>query len=164
MSNLAPARRAKATYFTDGVMREVVVKQEPALHFTLLDIIHKLFVFLGAQSGGNERLSFTASEKRGAVDARQPTNLAAYRADFREPAAIRPAPAIENVVAKEGFFQMIENFFGHLSLFRFVLRITFDDFLFQSVNCRVTIALLLAGSVDRKSTRLNSSHVKISYA
>src|SRR5256714_1339095 len=145
MSNLAPARGAKASYFTHRVMREVVVEQETSLDLTFFKVVHKLLVLFGAERGCNERLSFTASEKGGAVYARQPANFTAYRSYFGKPPAIGSAAIIENVVTKEGFLQVVENLFRHLSFFRFILGVALYDLFFQGVNGGIAVAFFLVG-------------------
>src|SRR6185312_11163194 len=98
-------------------MREVVVEQEAALDLALLDIIHKLLVFFSTERGGYNRLGFTASEKSRAVNAWQPADFAADRAYFREPATIGAAAAIKDIVAENGFLQIVEHLLGHLPFF-----------------------------------------------
>src|SRR6266540_6448148 len=98
-------------------MREVVVQQKATLNLTLLYIVHKLLVFFSAQGGGDQSLCFAPSKECGTVDARQPANLAAYRADFGKSTAVRSPAAIENIVAEDGFLKMVEKLFRHLSFF-----------------------------------------------
>ena len=62
MSDLAPAGGTKPAYFTDGVMREVVVKKEATFELTLFEIVNELLVFLCAKSGCHQSLGFTASK------------------------------------------------------------------------------------------------------
>src|SRR6185295_11528173 len=107
-------------------MREVVMEQEAAFYFALFQVIHEPLVFLGSQRGCYQRLGLTASEQSRTMNARQPPNFAADRTNFREAAAIRTAALVENIVAENGFLQVIENLLGHLSSLGLVFGIAFD--------------------------------------
>ena len=82
MSNLAPAGRTKATDFTHRVLREVVVEQETTLDFALLEVVHELLVFFGAERRGNERLGFTTRKQGRTMNAWQPTHFTGDRLEF----------------------------------------------------------------------------------
>src|ERR1700682_2906065 len=83
VTNLTPARGTKAAHFANRVMRKVIVEQEAAFHFTLLQVIHELLVFLGAERGSYQRLRFTACKQSRTVNTWQPADFAAYRTNFR---------------------------------------------------------------------------------
>src|SRR6266404_1411376 len=131
-------------------MRKVVVKQEAAFDFALLEIIHELFVFLGSQRSGYQRLSFTTCKQSRTVNARQPANFAAYRTNFREAASIGASSLVEYIVAEDSFLQVIENLLRHLSLLNLILRIRFDDFFLQRINGGIAVAFFLAGRIQRR--------------
>src|SRR6267142_5712782 len=83
------------------------------------------------------------------MDPWKPANFAAYWSYLGEPAAIGTATVIENIVTKDGFFQVVENLFRHLSFFRFILGIAFYDLFFQGINGSVAVAFFLVGCIER---------------
>src|SRR2546421_328841 len=154
MTNLAARGRAEASDFADRKVREVVVQQEAPLDLALFDVVYELLVVFCAERGGDERLRLAACEKSGAVNARQPTNLARDRSNLREAATIRAASVVQDVVAENRLFEMIENLFRHLSLLRLIFWIGFDDLFFERVNRSVTRALLLLRRIERGAQTL----------
>src|SRR5712691_1729207 len=129
-------------------MRKVVVKQKTALDLAFFEVVHKLLVLFSAESGGNECLSFTTGEKCGAVNAWQPTNLATYRSNLREPPTIRPASVVENIVTKDRLLQMVEDHLRHQSLLRLIFGIRLDNFFLKRVDGGVAVPLFLAGGIQ----------------
>ena len=125
------------------------MEQEASLDFALLEVVHELLVFLGSERRRDQRLRLTASEKRRTVNARQPTNFAADRTNFGEPATIRTATFVENIVAEDRLFQMIEDLFRHLPFLRLIFRIRLDNFFLQRVNRGIARALFLVGRIER---------------
>jgi len=47
---------------------------------------------------------------------------------------IRPAAAVKDIVAENGFLQGVKDLLGHQPFFGYIFRIGFNDFLFQRVN------------------------------
>ena len=151
MSNLAAARRAKAADFANRVMREVVMEQEAAFDFALLQIVHELLVFFRAQGRGDNGLSFTARKQRRAVNPRQPADLARNGPNLRETPAIGTSTLVQDIVAEDGFFQVIEDDLRRPTLLRLILGIGFDDFLLERVDRGITVAFFLLGRVERRA-------------
>src|SRR5215213_3473375 len=109
------------------------MKQEATFDFALLEIVDELLVFLGTECRGDQRLRFTAREKRGAVNARQPTNLTGDRSNLRKPSPVGTATFVQDVVAEDIFFQVIEDEFRHLSSFRLIFWIGIGNFFLERV-------------------------------
>ena len=76
MADLAARRRAEASDFAHGVVREVVVQQEATLELALFQVVDELLVFFRAECRRDQRLRFTACKQRRAVRARQPADFA----------------------------------------------------------------------------------------
>src|SRR6185503_2134047 len=112
VSDLAPARRTETPDFTDRVLRKIVVEQKAAFDFALLQIVDELLVFLGAESCRNERLRLAAREKRRAVHAWQPADFRGDRTNLRKPSPIGTPPLVENIVAEDHLFELIEDQFS----------------------------------------------------
>src|SRR5436305_820544 len=77
--------------------------------------------------------------------------------------AIRPTAAIEDVVAEDLLFQVIEDRLGHRALLWLIFRIALDDFFLQRVDGGVARALFLARRIERcaqtfRVVPLNLSH------
>ena len=72
------------------------------------------------------RLRFAAGEKRRAVRARKPAGLDRNRTNFGEPAAVGTPAVVQNVVAEDALFQLIEQFAGFEREAPADLRIAFD--------------------------------------
>ncbi len=79
------------------------MQQEAALDLAFFEIVHELLVFFGTECGRDERLRFTAGEQRRTVDSRQPADFASNRSNLREPASVRTATLVENIVAEDAF-------------------------------------------------------------
>ena len=75
VADFAAAHRAEALDFADGKRREVVVEHVRLVVFAL-DVVDVLFVKLGAQRGGHQRLRFAPRKERRTVGARQDVEVA----------------------------------------------------------------------------------------
>ena len=113
MADFAAARGAATAGFTDGVGREVVVKEE----FLLLraaQAVDILFVFSSAERGDAECLRFAAGEQRRAVGARQDADRA--RSIARTWSVLRPSmrrAGADDVTANDLGFGFLEDFLEH---------------------------------------------------
>src|ERR1041384_4842046 len=114
MSDLAPTGRAEAARLADRVRREVVMQEEAAFDLAGLKVVHKLLVLFRAERRGDKRLRFAARKESRAVRARQQAHFTINRANLREAPAIWPTAFVQNVVAEDFLFQMIEDALGHL--------------------------------------------------
>src|SRR5437879_10881742 len=99
------------------------MQQKASLHFALLEVVHELLVFLGPERRGYQRLGLAARKQSRAVRARQPADFAVNRANLRKTAPVRPASMVENVVAENLFFQMVETLFRHHALLELIVGI-----------------------------------------
>src|ERR1700730_4559762 len=130
------------------------MQQEATLDLALFDVVHKLLVFLSAKRGRDQRLRFTPRKQRRAVGARQPTYFAGDGANFGKTPAIGTASMVQNIVAKDLFFEMVESLSGPCPQLWLILRIALDDFFFQSINSGITGPLFLARGIKRGAQAL----------
>src|SRR5215510_12592836 len=133
MPNLTAARGTETAHFTNGVLREIVVQQEATFDFAFLQVVDELLVFLRAESCRHKRLRLTACEQRRSVHAGQPANLSRDWTNLGKSPPIRTPSFIENVVAEDGLFEVIEDQFGHRALFRLIFRVRLDDLFLQGI-------------------------------
>src|SRR5712664_4617897 len=116
VADFAAAGATKEFHFTHAERREVVVQHE-ALELVLREEqVETLHVFLSAKSESGERLGFAASEKRGAVNAREQADFASDLADLVKSAAIGTAAGVENVVAKDVLTKAFKGALGQRAL------------------------------------------------
>ena len=103
VADFTAARAAHEADFADAERREVVVQHEALGGFRGIQQLNALLIVLGAESGGDQRLGFSAREERGAVGARQHADLDIDLADLIEGAAIGAAALLEHLVAEDAF-------------------------------------------------------------
>ena len=88
------------------------MQHEALGEFGGIEHFNPLFVVLGAEGAGNERLRLAAGEERGTVGAGQKADLAVNIANFVKRAAIGTAAGLQHFVAENLFLQVIENAAG----------------------------------------------------
>src|SRR5207244_6904985 len=131
-----------APAFTDGIGRHVVVEHE-LLAELVRQAVDALLVGDGAERRRDDRLGFTALEKRGTVSPRPDAHLAVQLADVLRLAAI-DADAFEDQIADDA---LLESRQGRLDIRLAVGRRIADwghlrgDALRQRLDCRGAIGL-----------------------
>ena len=108
VTDLAPAGTAEELHFADRERREVVVEHEALVRLAVhrLDLLR---VVLGAERRADERLRLAAREHRRAVGAGEDADLDGDRADLVEAPAVEPLAALEDLVAHDLLFQVLED-------------------------------------------------------
>src|SRR6266852_8792774 len=138
MANFAAAGATKEFYFADAERREIVVEHEAVELVLREEQVETLHVFLGAEGKGGESLGFTASEERGAVNAREQADFASDLADLVEGAAIGTAASVKNVVTEDIFAEAFKGALGQRALlvhfFLGLFRNGLDDLVLKGVN------------------------------
>jgi hypothetical protein len=92
------------------------VQHEALERFAGLQQFDALFVVLGAQRGGNQRLRFAAGKDSRSVGTRQRADFAPDRADFVERAAIGTAARFQHLIAEDPLLEKLENLVGFVFL------------------------------------------------
>src|ERR1700738_3551304 len=133
------------------------MQQEATLHLTLLEVVHELLVFLCTEGSRDQRLRFATRKQRRAVRAWQPADFAGDRANFGKTPSIRPAAMVQNIVAENLFFEMVESFLGHRAQLRLILWIDLDNLFLQSIDGGITHALFLTRGVEGRTQALGIS-------
>ena len=108
VADFAPAGAAQELHFADRERREVVVEHEAAVGLAL-HRLNLLRVVFRAERRGDERLRLAAREHGRAVDAGQHAGFDPDRTDLIEAAAVEPLAALEDLVAHDLFFQVLED-------------------------------------------------------
>src|SRR5258708_521999 len=138
VANFAAARATKEFYFADAERRGIVVEHEAGELVLGEEQVEALHVFLGAEGKGGESLGFTASEERGAMNAREQPDFASDLADLVEGAAIGTAAFVKNVVTEDFFAEAFKGALGERALLvHFFLGLfgdSLDDLVFESVD------------------------------
>ncbi len=119
VTDLAPPGTTHEAGFADAERREIVMQHE-ALGgaFARFQQFDALFVVLGAERNGDQRLGFAAGEDCGTVDARQNAAFDRDLADLIESAAIGTAVRLQHFVAEDPFLQKFEERTGLLEFIR----------------------------------------------
>src|SRR5260370_2940208 len=153
VDNFAGAGATKAFYFAEAERREIVVEHEAVELVLREEQVEALHVFLGAESERCESLGFTASEERGAMNAREQADFASDLADLVEGAAIGTAAFVKNVVAEDFFAEVFKGALGERALLvHFFLGLfgnRLDDLFLERIDEVIAFFLGMLFSVDR---------------
>src|SRR5260370_38001336 len=153
MANFAAAGATKEFYFADAERREIVVEHEAVELVLREEQVEALHVFLGAEGKGGESLGFTASEERGAMNAREQADFASDLADLVEGAAIGTAAFVKNVVTEDFFAEAFKGALGERALLvHFFLGLfgnRLDDLFLERIDEVIAFFLGMLFSVDR---------------
>src|SRR5260370_27936196 len=112
MANFGAAGATKEFFFADAERREIVVEHEAVELVLREEQVEALHVFLGAEGKGGESLGFTASEERGAMNAREQADFASDLAVLVEGAAIGTAAFIKNFDTEDFFAHAFNSALG----------------------------------------------------
>ncbi len=117
MADLATARRAEATDFTDRIGREVIVQHEVLVRQAVQAVDHLLRV-AGAQRRGRDRLGLAAREQRRTVRTRQEVYFRLDRTDLGGRATVDAAAVLQDRGADDLGFQLLDQLGGDQLLLR----------------------------------------------
>src|SRR6266478_4764455 len=156
MANFAAAGATKEFYFAHAERREIVVEHEAVELVLREEQVEALHVFLGAEGKGGESLGFTASEERGAMNAREQADFASDLANLVEGAAIGTATFVKNVVTEDFFAEAFKGALGQRALLvHFFLGLFgngLDDLFLERVDEVIAffLEMLVDGLIERK--------------
>ena len=154
MSDLPPPRSAQELHLADREGRKVVVQHE-ALVGLPVDQLDLLLVVGRAERSRDERLGLAAREHRRPVGVGQHADVRGDVADLIEGPTVETAARIENLVAQDLLFQVLEHHLGVRAAIRIVVGNGREQVVERPIDLGIALELVLdAHGVGERGERL----------